>query len=136
MTQSHAMHLNRIQPHDRNRGFTFVEMMIVVALVGLLVALAIPHMVKARDNSRLNIIYRNLRQVDGAKDIWAIENRKVSGDPVTDVNVLSNYLGGGKINDVIHETYVPNPVGTPPGASLPSGTALGPYPAGGFIPAP
>lgn len=117
-------------------GFTLIEMMIVVTLVGLLVALAIPNMVKARETSQLNLIYRNLRVLEGAKDQWALENHKGNGDTITDVNLLSGYLQGGKINDAVHEHYIPNPVGTPPDAALPAGVKLGPYPAGAVIPAP
>jgi len=120
----------------RNGGFTLTEIMIVVSLIGLLSAMALPHLAKARDNTRLNIIYRNLRQLDNAKDQWAIDNRKVTGDVVADITDLKDYLRGGKLHDVINEDYVVNPVGTPPGAALPNGVALGPYPAGGYIPAP
>ena len=120
----------------RGAGFTLTEIMIVVSLIGLLSAMAIPHLAKARDNTRLNIIYRNLRQLDNAKDQWAIDNRKVTGDVISDITDLKDYLRGGKLHDVLNENYVVNPVGTPPGAALPNTVALGPYPSGAFIPAP
>lgn len=125
-------HKNRRQPG----GYTLTEIMIVVAIIGMLASMAIPGFLKARENAHLNVIYRNLREIDGAKERWAIENKKNQGDVINDITELQDYIRGGKVNDVIRETYVLNPVGTPPGASLPSGIALGPYPAGGFIPAP
>jgi prepilin-type N-terminal cleavage/methylation domain-containing protein len=117
-------------------AFTLTELMIVVAIIGLLTTLAVPNLAKARDTSRLNMIYSNLRALDAAKDRWALENNKASGTPVTDIGVLSNYFRWGAIRDVVHETYVPNAVGTPCEADLPPGVALGPYGPGAVIPAP
>ena len=120
----------------RQGGFTLTEMMIVVAIIGMLSSMAIPGFMKARENSCLNTIYHNLRTLDCAKEQWAMDNRKTSGDVISDISELSVYLRAGQVKDVIRETYVLNPVGTPPGASLPSGVGLGPYAPGAFIPAP
>src|ERR1017187_7355507 len=85
--------------------------MIVVAIIGLLTTLAIPNLAKARDTSRLNMIYSNLRTLDAAKDQWAMDNNQATGTPMPDITVLSNYFRYGSILNVIHETYVPNAVG-------------------------
>lgn len=119
-----------------NSGFTLLEIMIVAAVIGLLAALAIPSVVHARDTARLNTIYRNLRTLEEAKDQWAIENKMPTGASVDNVQVLNLYLRGGGIADVMQETYVPNPVGTPAEATLPNDVALGPYAPGAAIPAP
>ena len=117
-------------------GFTLTELMIVVTIIGLLAAIAIPKFVKARENTRLNVIYHNLREIDSAKQQWALGQKKVQGAAVNNVSDLSDYLRSGRINDVIRENYIPNPVGTPPEAALPSGVGLGPYAPGALIPAP
>jgi len=62
-------------------GFTLVEIMIVVAIIGLLAAIAIPNFVKARSTSQQSACINNLRQYDGAVQEWALENRKASSDP-------------------------------------------------------
>jgi prepilin-type N-terminal cleavage/methylation domain-containing protein len=121
---------------DTLSGFTLTELMIVVAIIGLLTTLAMPNLAKARDNSRLNMIYSNLRALDAAKDQWAIDHNKISGTPMNDITVLSNYFRWGSIHDVLNETYVPNAVGTPSEADLPAGVRLGPFGPGAAIPAP
>ena len=79
---------------QKNSAFTLVEIMIVVAIIGLLAAIAIPNFVKARDASQANACVNNLRQIDSAKQQWALEqNQTASGSPVaTDIQP---YLGRG-----------------------------------------
>jgi prepilin-type N-terminal cleavage/methylation domain-containing protein len=60
-------------------GFTLVEIMIVVAIIGMLASIAIPNYVKARGNSQQHACINNLRQIDGAAQTWALENKKTGG---------------------------------------------------------
>jgi len=98
---------------NKTAGFTLVEIMIVVAIIGLLAAIAIPNFVKARENAQLNSIFNNLRILEGAKDQWALENKKGTGDDVASVTTVSDYLKGGTIKNVVGETYVPQKIGSP-----------------------
>ena len=108
-------------------GFTLTELMIVVAIIALLTTIAVPNFARARDTSRLNMIYSNLRAIDGAKDQWAAENNLPSGASVTNLSVLTSYFRGGTVRDVMHETYVPNPIGTKAEAYLSANKSLGPF---------
>lgn len=68
---------------NTNKGFTLVEIMIVVAIIGLLAAIAIPNFVKARTTAQMNACINNLRQLDGAIQQYALENKQAAGAGVT-----------------------------------------------------
>jgi prepilin-type N-terminal cleavage/methylation domain-containing protein len=68
------------QISKRNAGFTLVEIMIVVAIIGLLAAIAIPNFVKARKASQASACVNNMRQIQGAKATWALEYKKLGTD--------------------------------------------------------
>jgi len=77
---------------SRKAGFTLVEIMIVVAIIGLLAAIAIPNFVRSRSTAQMNTCINNLRQIDGAKQEWALEK----GQLATDTPVLADigpYMG-------------------------------------------
>jgi prepilin-type N-terminal cleavage/methylation domain-containing protein len=84
------MKLNR----STKKGFTLIEIMIVVAIIGLLAAIAIPNFVHARTTAQQNACINNLRQIDGAKQEWALENKAAVGATPADSNIQP-YMGRG-----------------------------------------
>jgi len=86
-------------------GFTLVEIMIVVAIIGLLAAIAIPNFIRARTTSERNACVVNLKNIQGAVQAWAIETGAASNATFTTANIVSNYL-----NSWPKEGTVPYPV--------------------------
>ena len=99
--------------NNRKAGFTLVEIMIVVAIIGLLAAIAIPNFVRARQTSQTNACINNLRQIDAAKQQWALEQGKSGSDTVTSDAVLT-YVGKASLGG--SDVCCPlSPKGTPLG---------------------
>jgi len=92
-------------------GFTIVEIMIVLAVIGLLLAIAIPNFLKSRDASQLTVVYNNLHAIETAKDQWALENKKGTGVSIG-LQDLSDYIRGGTIKPVVQEVYELNLIGS------------------------
>jgi prepilin-type N-terminal cleavage/methylation domain-containing protein len=72
-------------------GFTLVEIMIVVAIIALLAAIAVPGFLRARKRSQASKIINDLRMIDSAMDQYAIETTKKSGDAIA-ISDWTNYV--------------------------------------------
>jgi prepilin-type N-terminal cleavage/methylation domain-containing protein len=76
------------------KGFTLVEIMIVVLIIGILLAIAVPNFIKARETSRSKSCVANLKQIEAAKEQWCMDNRQgSSASPGTaDLYGTTNYV--------------------------------------------
>ena len=101
-----------------SKGFTLVEIMIVVAIIGLLAAIAVPNFVQARQTARTNSCINNLRLIDAAKEQYALELNVADGTAVANGALLDNYLKGGWAGVTCPMTgannYAPTSIGAAP----------------------
>ena len=84
---------------NKKAGFTLVEIMIVVAIIGLLAAIAIPNFIRARKQSQTTTCLNNLRQIDSAKQQYALENGVTAATAISAVNITA-YLGRGAAGSI------------------------------------
>ena len=95
-------------------GFTLVEIMIVVAIIALLAAIAVPGFLRARKRSQASRILNDLRMIDSAVDQYAVETNRKTGDVVA-VTDWTNYLKKGSLiynngNSLLGTAYGPQTV--------------------------
>jgi prepilin-type N-terminal cleavage/methylation domain-containing protein len=114
------MKLNR----SSSAGFTLVEIMIVVAILGLLMAIAIPNFARARVQTQRNICISHLREIDSIKQQWALEHHKTqTSDPPTREDLVQYFWLSRWPQCPAGGEYDPKGVGEPPTCSL--GESLG-----------
>jgi prepilin-type N-terminal cleavage/methylation domain-containing protein len=114
--------------HKKTGGFTLVEIMIVVVIIGLLAAIAVPGWFRARKRSQAGRILEDLVQLDHATDEYAIDNAKTTGATPT-FSDLKNYLKTGSVlyatgADLFGDSYGPFTVDTLVKVPLPAYTSL------------
>src|SRR4051812_40235316 len=119
---------------SRRSGFTLVEIMIVVAIIALLAAIAVPSFLRARKRSQATSTLETLRMVDGAKDQYAIENAKgptVTPAPAdlapyvkTGSKLYTLLIAGTAPQDALGGTIAVNTIDTPPTVAAATKTAL------------
>ena len=105
--------------HKYHKAFTLVEIMVVVGIIALLAAIALPNFLRARKRSQATRILEDLRIIDSAIDLYAVENNKAGGATVA-WNDIQNYLKNGSViynsggMDLLGSTYVGFSVDTVP----------------------
>jgi prepilin-type N-terminal cleavage/methylation domain-containing protein len=109
--------LNKL--NNRRAGFTLVEIMIVVAIIALLAAIAVPGFLRARKRSQASRIINDLRLIDSAVDQYAIENNKSSGATVNTAD-WTNYLKKNTNLWATGQDILTNPYGVQHVDTLPS----------------
>ena len=109
------------QTLQRRAGFTLIEIMIVVAIIALIIAIALPNFRKTRERARTQICIENLAQIRSAKQIIGVQDGRTTGDEVAEADLygIDGYIrktpecpAGGE--------YTINPIGTPPTCTIPT----------------
>src|ERR1035438_5453081 len=116
---------------SRLAAFTLVEIMIVVAIIGLLAAIAISNFMYVRSTAQANACINNMDQIDGAVTEWALEKGKKTGDPATNlITDLTPYIklnSSGSIPSCpAGGNYIMDTVGAVPQISCSLGSSVNP----------
>ena len=116
-------------PQSKRGGFTLVEIMIVVAIIAMLAAIAVPNFLRSRKRSQATQVLEDLRQIDSAIDQYAIENNKAGGTNVVWADVQKYVKTGTRLynstgKDILGNGFTITSVDTVPKVHDTSFTAL------------
>src|SRR3954452_18063973 len=87
------------------RGFTLIEIMVVVAIIALLASIAVPGFLRARKRTQATRVLNDLRSIDSAVDQYALENHKVDGMAVEDADWKAYLKHGTKLYDTVKDVF-------------------------------
>ena len=104
--------LNARRIARKRSAFTLVEIMIVVLIIGILLAIAVPNFIRARETSRSKACISNLKQVDSAKEQYAMDNKLTTNDTSVATDTLN-----GSTNLTGPTAYIKNAVVCPSGGT-------------------
>ncbi len=108
----------RIRNSNRRSGFTLIEIMIVIGIIGLLMLAAMPNLLNSRKKAAKGICQMNIEQIDGWKQAWALDYKKGDKDTPTEDD-LKPYLKDNKFPACpANGVYTINPVDTKPTCSV------------------
>ncbi len=107
----------------RLRAFTLVEVMMVVSIISVVFAIAAPNIRRTRETAQARGCMRNLRQIDSAKEQYAMDNRLAQGATMPALSVFcgggtTTYIKGGQPQCQRGGTYTVNSLGTDPTCSV------------------
>jgi prepilin-type N-terminal cleavage/methylation domain-containing protein len=117
MLACHKKGKQTMKKQTRKNGFTLVEIMIVVLIIGLLAAIAVPGFARARADARAKTCVNNLRLIEAAKDQWAMATNAAEGDAVVvaDDEYIQQFKGNTEpVCPVGSTAYTVGVVGSPP----------------------
>jgi prepilin-type N-terminal cleavage/methylation domain-containing protein len=115
--------------NTKRGGFTLVEIMIVVAIIALLAAIAVPNFLRSRRRAQATQVLQDLRMIDAAVDQYAIENNKSGGAAVNWTDIRNYLKAGSRLEtsggvDIIGNAFTINAVDTVPQVSTTTFNAL------------
>ena len=114
--------------HRSKRGFTLVEIMIVVAIIALLAAIAVPGFLRARKRSQASRVLNDLRLISDACDMYAIETNKKTNDPISTADWTAYIKKGTNLyataKDILGNPYGPQTVDDIPNVPASTKSAL------------
>jgi len=115
--------------NTKRGGFTLVEIMIVVAIIALLAAIAVPNFLRSRRRAQATQVLQDLRMIDAAIDQYAIENNKSSGSAVNWTDIRTYLKSGSRLEtsagtDILGNNFTINVVDTVPQVNATTFNAL------------